>query len=250
MKTRIVMISLLFLLVAGCMKGCETQVSGLCEIFGESSAHCIQKIAVETENPELCESIPLMEKFGPADGNPPKDKCFLLIAEKTGNSSLCNRIDGGLISYTIEECYSGAALKNENPDICSGSPKEQECRTAVASADSTNNCGKGYVWSSGSKACTKVPYGKNRLQPGEKAKMRIHDIEGSVLVRKADGSLFQLTEDSDIGETDLQVIFLEGSWSKATINGKEFEVPSSTVFTLDESLDTLEGAVAAVAGVR
>ncbi len=90
------------------------------------SDHCFQGSAVQESNPDRCKEIKGKD-FEGMGSNPPKDKCYLLIAENTGNQDLCDEIEGGMMSYTKEECFKSVAEKFENPLACekmSGSDKE------------------------------------------------------------------------------------------------------------------------------
>ena len=94
------------------MPGCIGRVfSILCPYLGGNEGHCYQRAAVFDSDPDLCLDIPQPEEWKKAGSNPPKDKCYLMIAEKTGDDSVCGYIEGGLGSYSKEECYAAAAKK-------------------------------------------------------------------------------------------------------------------------------------------
>lgn len=70
--------------------------------------HCIQDAAVRANNPDRCDQIKA-ESFSDLEGPAPRDKCYMLIAGQTGDDSFCDRVEGGMISYSQEECYEAAA---------------------------------------------------------------------------------------------------------------------------------------------
>jgi hypothetical protein len=105
--------------------GCDT---------APDSSHCFQGAAVQGSNPDLCEKIKVPEKFKDTGSNPPKDKCYLMIAENTGNYDVCKKIKGGLYSYTQEECFTDIAVQKEDPAGCkkmTGTAFE-DCKSKVA----------------------------------------------------------------------------------------------------------------------
>lgn len=89
------------LLVSGCL-GDLIEFSCL---FVEDDNHCYQSAAVQQAEPDNCENIP---GTGFSGSNPPKDKCYILIAENTGDRSQCNNVQGGPGGYSVEECLAAA----------------------------------------------------------------------------------------------------------------------------------------------
>ena len=87
-----------------------------CDLTGGDD-HCYQAASVQNADPYGCEKIK-GESFKDLGSDPPRDKCYLMIAENTGNYDACNYIMGGPMSYTKGECIIGAALKNDDPDGC------------------------------------------------------------------------------------------------------------------------------------
>jgi hypothetical protein len=74
--------------------------------------HCYQAVAVNLGDTALCEQI---------GRSPPRTKCYLLIAERTGSSAPCSMIPEQLTSmedYTQAECLYGLAVKTKNPQFC------------------------------------------------------------------------------------------------------------------------------------
>ena len=100
------------------LSGCIGVFDFVCNFAGEQDYHCYQWFAVHEEDPDDCNNIRQAEKFQDAGSNPPKDKCYLMIAERTGDPSGCERIEGGLMSYTVQECIWRAAVTARNPEIC------------------------------------------------------------------------------------------------------------------------------------
>jgi len=107
------------------LTGCVGELMGvMCDFFPDGD-HCWQGAAVQEGKNEECEKI---EGKGFSGSNPPRDKCYLMIAENTGDLSACEQIEGGPMSYTREECILGASIKNEDPSGCKkleGSDRER-----------------------------------------------------------------------------------------------------------------------------
>ena len=79
---------------------------------------------MQENDPEGCAKIEGKDFEG---SNPPRDKCYLKIALNTGDLSVCDNIEGGMFSYTKEECYSETAVKFVDPSGClklTGSDKD------------------------------------------------------------------------------------------------------------------------------
>lgn len=97
------------------------------------SDHCFQGAAVQEGDPDKCEKISGKD-FEGMGSNPPKDKCYLLIAENTGNMDACDKIEGGMMSYTKEECLQNVADKYENPLACEKmtGPDRENCRKSLS----------------------------------------------------------------------------------------------------------------------
>lgn len=107
-------ICLITLSLSGCIGDLQ---SALCVLMGDDADHCFQGAAIQDADPTGCDKIK-GEGFEDAGSNPPKDKCYLLIAENTGDFEVCKNIKGGLMSYTQEECFLSTAVKNEDPSGC------------------------------------------------------------------------------------------------------------------------------------
>jgi hypothetical protein len=84
-------------------------------LFMDDPDHCYQAAAVQGGDPYGCEKI---KGEGFKGSNPPRDKCYLQIAENTGDYEACKHIKGGPMSYTVEECITGAAVAHDDPDGC------------------------------------------------------------------------------------------------------------------------------------
>jgi len=97
------------------LSGCLGGLMGMVCDFLPDADHCNQAAAIQEADPYGCDKI---EGKGFSGSNPPRDKCYLLIAENTGDYGACDRIKGGNMSYTREECITGAAVKNEDPEGC------------------------------------------------------------------------------------------------------------------------------------
>ena len=99
------------------LSGCVGDLTLIVCDFLPDGDHCVQSGAIQNGQVEECENIS-GEKFKDTGSNPPRDKCYLLIAENTGDLSACDQIKGGLMSYTREECILGAAIKHTDPTGC------------------------------------------------------------------------------------------------------------------------------------
>ena len=112
------------LLLPFSLSGCLGGMAGLTCYLLPDSDHCYQAAAMQENDPDGCAKIKGKDFEG---SNPPRDKCYLKIAENTGDLSVCDKIEGGMYSYTKEECYRDTSIKHENPSGCmklSGSDKE------------------------------------------------------------------------------------------------------------------------------
>lgn len=72
--------------------------------------HCYQFTAVQSGSPAACERIK-GTKFKDTGSNPPRDKCYLTIAENKQDYTICSQIKWGLMSYTKDECEAGVGQK-------------------------------------------------------------------------------------------------------------------------------------------
>ncbi|MFA6458693.1 MAG: hypothetical protein WCV72_04915 [Patescibacteria group bacterium] len=114
------------------LSGCGTINEWACSFF-DNPDHCLQNNAIQDANPDACAKIKGAD-FEDTGSNPPRDKCYLKIAENTGDLGVCDKIEGGIYSYTKAECILSTAIKFENPSGCkmlTGSDKAQ-CVTAVS----------------------------------------------------------------------------------------------------------------------
>jgi hypothetical protein len=130
-RLRLTLIALAVMTVSGCGLGDLIAVS--CVFQGDDADHCYQAAAVQNSDPEGCEKV-TGKDFG--SSNPPRDKCYLQIAENTDNYETCGKIEGGFMSYSQEECVTGIAIKNFDPEGCKrleGSEADR-CKEAIAEA--------------------------------------------------------------------------------------------------------------------
>ncbi len=97
------------------LSGCLGELMGVLCDFVPDSDHCYQAGAVQSGQSDACENI---KGEGFTGSNPPRDKCYLQIAQNTDNYDVCKKIRGGPMSYTQEECILGIAIKNGDPDGC------------------------------------------------------------------------------------------------------------------------------------
>lgn len=118
MKRRIVLCILPLLFLASCdwLIGSAESI-GCNFVSGKTQDHCYQDAAVRKADPDLCANIKA-EDFTELQGPAPRDKCYLRIAEKTGNADVCEDIVGGTISYSQQECMYLAAMQSGDISIC------------------------------------------------------------------------------------------------------------------------------------
>jgi len=110
---------LLLILSVPFLSGCSiiSWLEGdVCDVTADP--HCYQGAAVDDGNADKCAKVGVPDQFKGLGSDPPKDKCYLMVAENTGDLTACDKIMGGLMSYTREECILDASLANENPSGC------------------------------------------------------------------------------------------------------------------------------------
>jgi hypothetical protein len=121
MNKKIIIVSLLLvsmLFVTACDWSLLSAILGsACDTMPDS-AHCYQGEAVQSNDPDICDSIKVPDKFKDTGSNPPKDKCYLMVAQNSGEYAPCNKIQGGFMSYTKEECYADVAIEKGDPAGC------------------------------------------------------------------------------------------------------------------------------------
>jgi prefoldin subunit 5 len=103
------------------------------------SHHCYQNLAVERADPSLCAKISAPEGFDKS--NPPKDKCYLMVAQSTGDATVCNNIIGGEFSYEKSNCIVDVAVAQKDFSACdmlSGKQKDS-CYESIGSSLNTND---------------------------------------------------------------------------------------------------------------
>lgn len=67
------------------------------------SDHCYQFTAVQSWSPDACDKIK-WTKFKDSWSNPPRDKCYLTIAQNKEDYTICSKIQWWPMSYTKSEC--------------------------------------------------------------------------------------------------------------------------------------------------
>lgn len=177
------------LLLAGCL-------GDVMEIFceaGPDSDHCYQAAAVQEAKPDDCAKV---AGEGFTGSNPPKDKCFLQIAENTGDPTVCDGIEGGFMSYSKEECLD-AVFRNHTVDSCAKAEDQAKCRTAFAQR--FGECGDGYYLSKTTKTC--VERTKDVAGTDDDIESK---VEGDLNTIKdaATGKYMELLEEAIESETD------------------------------------------------
>ena len=102
-------------------------LAGGCNLIGggedlsclmSSDPHCYQNVAVSEGDADVCAKVKQPEQFKDMGSNPPQDKCYLMEAQNTGDLSACDKIKGGPMSYTREECILEASEANQDASGC------------------------------------------------------------------------------------------------------------------------------------
>jgi hypothetical protein len=116
----------------------EKSVCGLLP-SGRSAELCYQDAAVQLRDPSVCEKI-AGSGWSAADGNPRRNKCLRLIAEKEQNESICDLLVPGHFAESKEDCIGfvkeqKAACENcttVNVSIPTGMAVKDEARNDLA----------------------------------------------------------------------------------------------------------------------
>lgn len=126
------------------LTSCDWVISAIGNLmckYAPDTDHCFQFTAVQWGNPNACNKIK-WTKFKDVWSNPPRDKCFLQIAVNKWDYSICNKIVGWAMSYTVEWCILDTAIKKEDPKWCSklaSFPSEYaSCKWSLVSLDKVN----------------------------------------------------------------------------------------------------------------
>jgi len=210
--------------ITGCNLSSSSDIA--CELNPDSD-HCHQFIAVQSGNSGVCEKIEGKSFEGQ---NPPKDKCYLMVAVNKGDYGICDKIQGGFNSYSKDQCLMEVAVVKKDSEKCK-SLQDQGMATECAS---------------------KIPQeGDNPLKPNEKAVAKTTNINGDVRVIKEDGRVIPLTRDSVLGPNDKIASMEEGSSFTIEIYGKgTYCVPQNTMLLMNSEMELLENACAAAPGIR
>jgi len=70
---------------------------------GDEQDHCYQQEAWEKGDFLICREIQ-GERFAHITGNPPRDKCFSMVAAKKCDPTICDFIQGGQRYFSPTEC--------------------------------------------------------------------------------------------------------------------------------------------------
>jgi len=73
------------------------------DLRGDDQDQCYQNIAWESGNIEYCELIE-SERFRHLRENPPRDKCYSMLAAKLCDPDICEKIDEGQDLFTPLKC--------------------------------------------------------------------------------------------------------------------------------------------------
>jgi len=86
--------------------------------FDPDPVHCRQEASVEANNEKDCDNIGQKAEYAKFGSNPPQDKCYMMVAANQQDPAACDRIKGGVGSYSKEECLDGIAKTATSPDTC------------------------------------------------------------------------------------------------------------------------------------
>lgn len=101
------------------------------------SKHCYQSEAVDNADPSQCAKISGKE-FKQYGSNPPRDKCYMMVAAKMGDYGICNKIKWGEMSYTKVDCIFEVINEQGDPkwcDLLKGKDRHGECLDTFRSAN-------------------------------------------------------------------------------------------------------------------
>jgi len=120
------------------MAGCTNLTEGATDMacaFSEDSVHCKQESAVQSGDPTKCDKIGQKAEFKDVGSNPPQDKCYMMVAANKEDPGACDRIKGGIGSYSKEDCLDGVAKTASKPDTCGklSGAAQQTCMGSVTS---------------------------------------------------------------------------------------------------------------------
>jgi len=114
-STRFLPVIAVFTLLTA-LSGCLGDLIEFSCLFSDDASHCYQSAAVQNSDPNGCEKVTPPAGF--TMSNPPQDKCYLQIAQNTGDYSICKKIKGGIGSYSEEECILGIVKRKGDPLGC------------------------------------------------------------------------------------------------------------------------------------
>jgi len=106
----------LTLMSSGC--GLIGPAEDLSCVASSDPGHCYQNEAVTEGNAAACDKVTLPKDMKGSLSNPPKDKCYLMVADNTDDPKTCDNIKGGFFSYSPEECLQQTAISNADPAAC------------------------------------------------------------------------------------------------------------------------------------
>lgn len=88
----------------------------VCDVNGDP--HCFQEAAVQSDEADNCDTVAQKEEFKKVGSNPPRDKCVVMVAANNENPATCKKANGGLYSYSEQDCLQGIADTAQNPATC------------------------------------------------------------------------------------------------------------------------------------
>jgi hypothetical protein len=108
---RLILLAMFVFIFSGCGAVGSIEEIGCGFMSGKNQDHCFQDAAKRKDSFETCGKIKA-ETFSALEGPATRDKCYLQVAEQKRDPSGCEKIEGGMISYTKEECVNSIFEKD------------------------------------------------------------------------------------------------------------------------------------------
>jgi hypothetical protein len=93
--------------------------------------------AVAAGDASICDKISGKE-FKQYGSNPPRDKCYMMVAADKGDYDLCKKVKGWEMSYSKDDCIFEVISKNDDPkgcDMIKDDDRQAECNETFRSAN-------------------------------------------------------------------------------------------------------------------
>lgn len=110
---------IVFVFLTFFLSSCDSILSWIWNLMctrAPDTDHCFQFTAVQSGSPASCERIK-WTKFKWTWSNPPKDKCYLTVAQNKWDYNICKKIKWWPMSYTQDECIKWVWQKILNETV-------------------------------------------------------------------------------------------------------------------------------------